>query len=217
VRLVVAVVVTLLVAATLGALGSSGNEDDVGRGASTSIRPEDLTEEAQLLLELLDRRDSQTYHAVYEGTSPESPSGIRLESWQAPPSARQDTALNVSGSAASTSTIVSPEGSYRCTRLGPEQPLECRALPGADLSATDPLGEMVGRIAESDVTHERTTIDRRDVDCFTLDAPEGTTELCVTEDGIPVRVEAEGSLLRLVVLDEEVPSAVFTPPGPVVG
>lgn len=41
--------------------------------------------------------------------------------------------------------------------------------------------------------------------------------MCLNDVGIPVRVLAAGSELRLVSLDTDVPTEVNLPPGPVVG
>ncbi len=213
----IAVIVTVLFGATVAALGRGGADDEPTSTTTDSVAREDLSADAQELLTLLERKEDETYHAVYEGSSPEAPGGVRLESWQAPPAARQDTVLAASGQAASTTTIVSPDGTYRCTALGVDQPVTCRALPGAEAGAADPVGAIIDRLTEGTVIRERTSIDRRAVDCFTLTTGEGVTELCLNDVGIPVRVLADGSELRLVSLDTDVPSEIFLPPGPVVG
>jgi hypothetical protein len=210
-RVGLALIVALLVAGLSGLVFTTSDDDN---GPTTTTLGE-LSDTALELLELLQRREDETFHAVYEGTSPDAPGGIRIETWQEPPQARQDTALGLPEGTARTSTLVLTDGAVRCAEL-PPQPMACRQATAAEAGADDPTAAIAARLREGEVTVEDTTIERRRVRCFTHTVPEGATELCVTDDtGITVRVTAADSELRLVTLDEDIPAEVFTPPAPV--
>lgn len=211
-RVGLAVIVALLVAGLTGLVFTTG-DDDGSDPTTTTVG--DLSAAALELLELLQRKEGETFHAVYEGSSPDAPGGIQIETWQQPPQARQDTAIGVGDQTARTSTLVLADSAVRCAELPPE-PMACRQSTRAEVDAADPTAAIANRLREGEVTVEDTTIDRRRVRCFTLEVPEGATELCVTEDtGITVLVSAATSELRLITLDQDIPAETFTPPAPV--
>jgi hypothetical protein len=210
-RVGLAVIVALLVAGLTGLVFTTGDEDD----SPTSTTAGELSGTALELLELLQRKEGETFHAVYEGTSPDAPGGISIETWQQPPLARQDTAVGLEGQTARTSTLLLADGAVRCAEL-PPQPMACRQATRAEAGADDPTAAIADRLREGEVTVEDTTIERRRVRCFTLTVAGEANELCVAEDtGITVRVTAATSTLRLLSLDQEVPAEVFAPPAPV--
>jgi hypothetical protein len=90
---VIAVLVTTFAAFTIG----DDDDDDAAATTSTtstSLSTEDLGPGARQLVDLLQAARESTYHARYEGTSPDAPDTvIRLETWQSPPRVRQDSEL----------------------------------------------------------------------------------------------------------------------------
>jgi hypothetical protein len=135
-----------------------------------------------------------------------------LETWQVPPLARQDSEVRSEDQLLRTRALVRPDGQVRCVQVDPA-PWTCRR--GADAaSPADPLAGFRDRLREGTVAARDATIDGRAVRCFRLTTAEGTSELCALPDnGIPVRVSAAESELRLVTLDTDpVPPEHFEPP-----
>lgn len=209
----VAAVVAVLVT-TVAAFGIAGDDDDAtaASSTSTSISTSDLGPAARRLLDLLEGAREHTYHARYEGTSPDAPDSlIVLETWQAPPRVRQDSALRVGGQAARTSSFVLPEGGTRCTQLA-EGPWSCRAAAAGELQGDVVSDAVIEQLQGSDVRVRATKVGDVDASCFTLTNAEGSNELCLDEDGVTVRVRAGGSELERVELSTDVDDSVFEPP-----
>jgi hypothetical protein len=211
---VLAVIAVLVTTVATFTVTSSDDDDDTETTTTTVDAPdlEDLGETAQQLVRLLESAKTVTYHARFEGESPETPdSVIQLETWQRPPRVRQDSALSAAGQLARTSSFALPTGSVRCTRIA-EAPWSCREAAEGELEGDAISESVLARLQGADVRIRATAIDDVDVTCFTLVDPEGTSELCLDEDGITVRVRAGGSELRRVELSKEFDDAVFEPP-----
>jgi hypothetical protein len=215
-RVVGLAVVGALVASSAGVLLSGGLGDDAEEPTTTTVDVEGLSDEAQELVALLQRARAVTYHVRYEGRSPELPDAtIRVETWQQPPRIRQDSELPVQGQLARTRTLVLPDGGARCTQIG-EQPWQCRRSTAAESETDVVSGDVVEQLRTAEVRARHTTIDGREVRCFTLSLATGaTSELCANADGVPVLVRAGDSELRLLLLDQDVPAGTFDPPAPV--
>lgn len=191
----------------------AGTEGDAPAPTTTTLPT--LSGPAAELAELLETRQRQAYHARYEGSSEEA-SSIVIETWQdADGRVRQDQILSTAGQGAHLVSLDGDEGPVRCTRIS-EQEWTCRRAAPADAGAADPIAGIRSRLAGSEVHARDEHIDGGAVRCFTLDAAGEASELCVRPaTGIPVRIGAGQTELRLVLLEEAVDPAVFEPPGPV--
>jgi hypothetical protein len=206
-----AVLVTLLVAALVGTAALTRQDDS---STTTTTVPPSLSGTARELFDLLRAKDSVTYHARYEGSSPEV-AALALETWQLPPNVRQDSDLTVSGQRAQTSSFLLDSTQVRCVRLAVQGAWTCQPGGTADI---DPLASIRERLDEVEVTARDTTIGDRAVRCFQFTVDGATNELClIPEKGIPVLVRASGSELNLIVLDEDVTEDDFVPPAEVTG
>jgi hypothetical protein len=205
VRMVAIALVVSFLATVAGLVALDSDDSENGK----------VSEAAQDLLELLDRRDDSTYHARYEADTPGT-ERLVLETWQAPPSVRQDSEIRAGAQLLRSRILVKDERRVRCTQRN-NTPWECRpAAPGE--TDGDPLATFRARLGQGTVTATSTAIDGRKVRCFSLTTGEGRSELCaLPESGIPVRVEGGGSQLRLVALDYAVDRELFEPPVPVAG
>jgi hypothetical protein len=212
-KLVGALIVTLLIAAVVGTLTIT---DDESADETTTTGPPTLSGAAAELAELLETRQTVAYHARYEGRSAEA-STIVIETWQDGEGlVRQDQILSTAEQAAHLVSIDGgAEGPIRCNQLA-ETEWTCRRAAQAEADASDPIAAMRARLAEGEVTAETTQIDGSPARCFQLVAEGQESELCVRPDtGIPVRIGAAATELRLVIFEEDVDPAVFEPPGPV--
>lgn len=203
-----ALVVVGLVAAGAGALGTAIGGDDE---SPDTTEPVELSAEARELVDLLDKRDESTYHARYQGTSPDAGT-VMLETWQSPPLARQDSELSAEGQLVRTATLVLESTQVSCTRLG-DAAWTCQEEPLTDPSASDPLRDIRARLGEGRVTASDAQIDGEAVRCFRFAIEGAANELCLrAETGIPVTVSSGESTLELVDLEEQVDQSVFVPP-----
>ena len=218
-RLLAVALVVAVVAATFAIFLPEDDDPPAATSTTSTTGPvstEDLTEVGKELVGLLQRAREITYHAGYEGTSPDAAgASITLETWQKPPLIRQDSALTAAGEMARTSSFVLPDGGVRCTQVG-DAPWTCRAAATGELRADPISGAVVEQLRDSDVRVRSTEVEGVDVRCFTLTSLEGAaSELCLDADGITVRVRAGGSELRRVAVSREFGDDVFEPPAAV--
>ncbi|MEY2569794.1 MAG: hypothetical protein QOE63_144 [Acidimicrobiaceae bacterium] len=208
-RLVAAVIVTALIAALVSTTALRSSSDSK---TTTTTTPSNLTGNALVLVNLLSKKDTATYHARYTGSSAQSQS-VTIETWQRPPDIRQDSELTVQGQLAQTKTFVLGAKQVRCVRLPSTTGWTCQ---DANVAASDPLAAIRSRLGQGEVTARDTDIGGRTVKCFQFTVDGATNELCVTTDkGIPVLVRSADSELTLVSLDDTVADGDFTPPAPV--
>jgi hypothetical protein len=205
-------VVIAVLLTTIATFGAVNDDPEPATTTTTTPSTEDLGPAAQQLVALLEEARDETYHARFEGSSPEAPDDvIRLETWQRPPLVRQDSSLSVGGQLARTSSFVLEDGGRRCTQVG-DAPWSCRPAAEGELRADVISGTVLQRLQESDVRVRNTKIDGIDALCFTLTAPEGSSELCLDEQGITLNVRSSGSELKRVELTRDFEDSVFDPP-----
>lgn len=211
-RLALALVVAGLLAALVGTtLVVTG--DDESAESTTTTEP-DLSGAAAELADLLLARQDQTYHARYEGQSADA--SIVIETWQDDDGrVRQDQILSAAGQGAHLLSLDAGDGPIRCTRVS-EQEWTCRRASAAESAATDPIAGIRARLADGEVLAADEQIDGSPARCFELVSGAERSTMCVRpETGIPVRITAGQTELRLVLLEETVDPAAFEPPGPV--
>lgn len=216
-RILAGVAVVGLLGALLAVVGTTGSGDSSAESPSTTRSREGLDPAAVELLDLLELGRSTTYHAVYEGVSPEIEGTITLETWQSPPRIRQDSELTAEGTTIRTRTIGDDDGVVRCGQV--QGVWTCQTAP----DATDPLGPVsnatIDQLTRGSVGVRDASVDDMPARCFTLRAAQGTSELCASPDGIVLRVTSAGSEIELVTLerDVEVDGDLFEPPAAVTG
>jgi hypothetical protein len=180
---------------------------------TTTTTLAELTGAALELAELLEARQGEEYHARYEGESVEAASVV-IETWQdGEGSVRQDQILTAGGQGAHLVSLDGDAGAVRCTRVA--EAWSCRQAAPAEVASSDPLAAIRARLAEGEVTARSEQVDGEPARCFELGTDEGG-ELCVqAATGIPLRISAGDTELRLVLLEATVDPAAFEPPGPV--
>lgn len=215
-RFAAAAVVTAVIASTGIAFVVADDDPTDVDTTSTTVDRKSLGPEARELLDLLERQRKATYHARYAAASPDLEGGaIRIETWQSPPRIRQDSEVRVAGQLAKTTSLALPGGAVRCTQIG-DDPWQCRRVPAGQPTGAEPVSaQAVEQLRSGSVSARDTTIGGRAVRCFGLSVGEQSSELCLTGQGVTVRVSAGGSSLELAELETEVDDAVFEPPAPV--
>jgi hypothetical protein len=208
-------VVVAFIAAVAGVQIFGGDEPATEEATTTTTGP--LEGAAAELAGLLELRQSQTYHARYEGQSGES-STVVIETWQdGSGQVRQDQVLRSGDEGAHLISLVADGREVRCTQIATDE-WTCRRAATGELSGADPVAAVRARLAAGEVTARNVDIDGQPARCFELTGQGETSELCVRiETGIPVRISGGSTELRLVVLEDAVDPSVFTPPAPVEG
>lgn len=213
-RFVQAGAIAALMALLLGlvAAGLDTGGDDQAETTTTTQTTIPLNDEARELLALLEKDRDATFHARYAASSAKEPNAaIQIETWRKPPRVRQDTIITTGANRLHSMALLLGDGqSVQCAQLG-QSGWSCQSKPAGP---TDDLllGGVREQLGKGPVTAKDDVIDGRQVRCFTLTVEGQASELCATEAGIPVRVNAQGSNLRLVGFDAQFDDSVFTPP-----
>jgi hypothetical protein len=225
-RLVAAVAAVALLPVTVLALAGGGGDEEVDAATTasttsttappttTTIAREDLPPEAQELLDLVDRGRTGTFHARYTILSPglgESAATAELEVWRDADRIRQDTVILDAAGPTRTAGFGSPTGTVGCQQA-PGGAWSCRQVA---TEAYDPSEDFMTGILEllgaSPVTVQDGTVGPFAGRCFALEG----AELCLSAEGVPLRVDAGGTAYEVLELDDDVDDADFVPPAAV--
>lgn len=226
---VAAVVAVAVLPITVLAFAGGDGDDDVDAGGSvstssststtapvttTTIAREDLPPEAQELLDLVDQGRAATFHARYTVLSPslgESASSAELEVWRDADRIRQDTSVVDASGVIRTSAFGSEAGTVGCQQP-PGGEWTCQRVADEPFDPSDDfVSGILGLLDASPVTVREASVGPFAGRCFDLEA----AELCLTDDGVPLRVDAGGTSYEVVELDDTVVDSDFEPPAPV--
>lgn len=197
----------------LPACGSAGDMRLVS-GGEGSVAPEGAE-----LLDLLDSARSLTFNARYAARSddPEvSTANLTVEIWRKPPYVRQDTTTVEGRLQTQTATIGRPEDVVHCTK-DEATAWSCRSRPRAEAAGFDDLlTKAQAQVTGAVVKRSSQRIEGRPSSCYDVGRPGGgSSQLCVDDGGVPVRMSSFAGRLELTSLQTKVSDSVFTPPGPV--
>jgi hypothetical protein len=202
----------LIVIACLAFSACSGDGND---GATSSPSPRPVTEEGRALTSLVEEAQALTYHATYRigGEQPEEGS-ISVEFWRKGDRIRLDQELRSEDRTVRSSGFRLAGQTIGCVREG-EAPWRCTTVdqprPSPGVAIADPLiGGLVDDLSRADLTVGTEEIDGRQARCYKAADP--SREVCVTGEGIAVRVGTPQSRLELAELERDVEDSVFDPP-----
>lgn len=222
------IVAAAAVAAAAVAVWFFGTRDDGGGSAhdvptnetvataptATTLPLDDAGSE---LADLLARSRDATFHATYEATKPATTEGgvaerYTVDLFRDAGRTRQDTATALSGGDYLTSGILRDGVSIVCAKQGTADWV-CSQNEVDDESVADGIfGQIVDQLGGVEVTATDETIDGREVRCFSYETAEGPGSMCLTGEGIPVRILGGDTELVLTELTDDVPDDAFEPP-----
>ncbi len=221
-RLAVVLVALLVGGAIVGAIAilSGGDDDDASLTASTSTTTtEPLGEDAQDLLSRLERgRSAEVHVQLASGAGAVGGGSVTVEIWRDGDLVRQDVLLEGPESRTKVSAFQLPDGNVICQRTEADAPWGCERSMSVATESGDPVGLIEAAAANlqgADVTATDEEIDGTPVRCYAIERPDGASSLCITEDGVPMRLTTQGQELTATVVDHEVPEDVFRPPAEV--
>jgi len=178
------------------------------------------------LVRLVDRGKSTNAEVAYTGSGANVAFTAHL--WRRSPLGRLDTETGTAGTPNRSTQLVTSSGSFACTRAG-DAPWSCAPKAGlgiADVGVVSPA--LVSKLSALDVSVRNDDIGGQAVRCFTVAAPPTSTpttappagasdltsaEVCLTSDGIAVRVDAGSAHLEATSINRgRPPDSVFTLP-----
>lgn len=202
-------VIVLVVVLAGGDDGDDGAEPDPSTPAPSEVTP-GLDASGSELADLLALGREQTVHATYRATGGDD---LTLEIWRKDGRVRQDTHVESEAGSADTAGFLLDGESIACSRRDDED-WTCSSS-STEASPDGLFGTVVDQLSGAAVEASDDEVDGREVRCFRFDAADGTGEMCVTADGIPVRAVVGDSGLELVDTDDDVDDSVFDPPAEV--
>lgn len=224
-RIVLVVAAAGLLATTVGVVATrdDSGQDPASAGTSSTtttsepdVSVDDLDGPARELVELLADGRASTYHARYTGSAATGEGGpLTLETWAKQGRFRQDTVVDVGGQAFHRANFVLPGEGASCTRLG-DTPWSCDAVPAAELEGAELLGgNTLDQLRRAAVGVTDGVVADRPARCFSITYDARTTELCVSAEGVPLRIRSQSSELVIDELEGDVDDGVFSVPGEV--
>lgn len=193
-----------------------GDDDDPSPPPSTSALPDALTDgptdpDTVELLELLADGRTATYRAVYQSSGADDE--VTLELWRRDGLLRQDSLIVTGDVSVQTSSFILDGAAFLCSLL-PGQDWVCSEGSEASADAVDGVfGSVQDQLAGSQVSARDGELDGREVRCFVYSGAEASGgEICVSTEGIPVRIRSEELTIELSELEGEVGDGVFDLP-----
>jgi hypothetical protein len=214
---VLIVLAAVAVGAVIGALVSGG--DDTAAPPSTTTTTAPIDPDGRRLVGLLDRAAGKPLHLQYSPPGdPTSANGaVSVEIWRDGDKIRQDVLFRQDDLENRIASFVLPSGAAVCQKTGTE-PWQCAPMGSTSGAAASSglvdaaLGDLAGR----EVAVKTEKVGAFDARCFTISAEDASdSELCVTDDGVPVRIAFAGGNLDASVVDHAVDPAAFETPAKV--
>ena len=222
-----------LVAGTLAFASSNGTTTSTQASSTTTtstlpvttttLDPSKLPPVGQDLYTLIQAGRASQYHVRYllSGTAvPTTATTAILEVWRSADQVRQETRLEEPTGVTHSINIGGPSGTVACQEQ-PNVALSCQQVSTDPLRPDDDflasITDRLGAAATIDVAPS--TVDDLAARCFVLDAADTTnrSEVCLTDAGVPLRVDSGGLTATADAVDTAVDPSVFVPPAPVSG
>lgn len=180
-----------------------------GPAAGTTLS---ATTPAGEMLRLIEEGKKLTFEGRYAAYEDSAPSSIHV--WRRPPLARLDTETGSGEAQRRTQRLASSSGPVNCVQQG-QGPWTCTPAPNLRVGDVTIVSDAVlGLLSRLAIESRDDQISGRQARCFLLTGNQGSpAELCLTRDGIPLRVVAGATRVELVDLKRDrPPDFVFEPP-----
>jgi hypothetical protein len=160
------------------------------------------------------------FHVRY--TTQKDGASAELELWNSPPKARRDINAITNAGRGRTAEIRLEKELIRCVETE-KVPWQCAPLPATNVP-NDPGDLTLGAIDTLDgsqtVVRDERILDTP-VRCFTITPPPDTNalkqELCMTKEGIPLKVDGGDGAVVATILERTVDDSAFNPPAKPLG
>lgn len=207
-----AVILAATVAGVLGAIKG----DPVVRTATTTTEPPTTTTAVPAatlgpsgkdLDELTAMGRRTEYHAIYSVVDPELPEGLEqtVELWREGDRFRFDTIERASNGTRRIVAIASGSDLRSCETVDGVQTCKVTQVPPADLPAAFVRSLVTAKVKPKLTTRED-DIAGFQAKCF---AAKDIGELCLTTDGVMLRLVLQGATVQATRIEPDVPAAAF--------
>lgn len=209
---VIGAVVVAIGIVTFVTIRAGTRDDDLvpATEASTTVPPPGPQAE---LLRLVDRGRQASYAVTYRQVGPAGESTVHVS--RRPPRERTETVSGAGEDTKRSVTVVSDSGRVGCTQQG-TAPWSCERQPGRGGGALGDIlsATIVAQIRTLNVEPRDEKLAGNDARCFTVSGGQGPpAEMCLTAEGILVRVVAGETRLEVTELDRATPpDSAFVPP-----
>ncbi len=212
-RIVAVVLASVLVLALVGGAAGLGSNPDPQ--PEQDVQGTEVDAEGEELLDLLAAGRDGTFHASFDLVTPGSAIDYRMEVHRSegrvreelvvPAASGEERRLTIFDGDTSASCVQPAGGLWTCAAVDQAQP-RTDTIFGAFDRAT-----VIGR----DVTATDEDVAGRTGRCFEVRGLAGRSSICLSPEGIPLRLETGGVQFMLTAIDPVVDAAVFLPPAPV--
>jgi hypothetical protein len=203
--------------------GSTSTTATTVAPTTTTLDPTKLPPTGQDLYALIQSSRTTEYHVRYQlsgGSVPTTATSAALEVWRSPGQIRQETRLEEPSGVTRSVNIGGPTGTVSCQEQ-PNVSLVCQQVSTDALQPQDDfLASITDRMgAAKSFTVNPTNLNGLDARCFVLDDTDPATraEVCLTDTGVPLKVDSNGLVATAEVVEDVVDPSVFVPPAPVSG
>lgn len=207
---ILAVVVAVVVAVTGG-----GGGDKVAGPTTTTSTTAGLNATARKLADRMADVRKQTLHLVYTGELAQVPEAgtVTVEVWWKGALGRQSIVSDAQGTRQEQESFTTPDGNVLCNKPQGAQWI-CQRFQSVASATGRPgglLDALVAQLNGKNVTVTKAKVGGTDADCYTIDPASGD-QLCLREDGVPLKFSLSGSALTLSSADSHVTDTDFQPP-----
>lgn len=189
----------------------------------TTVAPADLGPEAKELVALAAKGRGKVFHARYATSGGVSPAGapftVRMELWNKGSEVRRNVSIDTAGQVLESADMRRRGLFIRCAKSSAAADWQCLTPPSAP---NDPGGVAFGlapaALAGKPVSVSDETVADQKARCFKAEVGTGSVEeLCLSKDGIPLRVTSGAAVLELQALELSVDEGAFEPPARPIG
>lgn len=204
-------------AVAVAVVASLVGDDDGGDPAASdesTTTTEPLSDTAQELLDRLEVGRQEPLHVLLEAPASTDGSAFTVEIWRDGDRVRQDLVLSAPGVRTELSAFHLPDGNVVCQRAAEEE-WRCERSVSVATENGAPAGIIEGAAANlsgAEVTATDEVIDGTPARCYEIQAEASTSTMCVTEDGVPVRLSVQGQELTATTVERQVDAAAFDLP-----
>ena len=194
-----------------------GDDDEPGGPTTTTTTPKPVSKTGQELLDLLAKGRDLALHIKFDPdpTQVSDSSGtLTMELWRSEGRVRQDLVLAGANVRNEVSAFELPDGNAVCQRAS-EAEWICNEARSTATDNGEPAGiieSAAADLAGAEVAASDDTILGTPVRCYAIDGESGKSTLCVTDDGVPMRIAVSNQVLTASVVEREVDPKAFDLP-----
>jgi len=188
--------------------------DTVDLGPTTTLDPSTLSAEGQELYSLVEASGAGTYHVAFTVDSSDLASAgaaAQLEVWRDGASFREHR-VGVDATGNSTTIVVGGADGVVSCGGGVGAAPTCADAPDAEPALDSALATVVALLPDAETTVVDVTVANLPARCFTITTDEQAAEVCLTAEGIPLRVDDTSVRFEASLAEASIPPEILVLP-----